>query len=122
MSSLIGEMKVIPSLEGDINMDYLFIDNANEVIVDGLKGSGLGETYVSGATVTAILFDVAGVTVANSPISLVFESGSAGIYEGTLPSTVVLAQGAEYDLVVTALSGVDIAEWRRRYVANYRRD
>jgi len=70
----------------------LFIDNDNVLALIGLKNY-VTSVYINDATVTATLYDAAGVEVTGQtwPVTMAYASGTDGIYRATL----------EYDLTVT---------------------
>lgn len=84
--------------------DSLFVNSANAIVVDDVTDV-LNKAQVNDATVTALIKDSDGNTVASSSISLTFESGSGGRYKGQFPNAVSLTKGASYDVVATVTQG-----------------
>ena len=86
--------------------------------VANLKNKLTGE-LVTGATVTASIFDAAGdaVSGAGNPITLAEITGFDGLYRGTLPDAAVLVIGDLGTIVYTASGGAGLArEWTLEYV------
>ena len=73
---------------------------------------------VTGATVTASVFDAAGdaVSGAGNPITLAEVANFDGLYRGTLPDAAVLVIGDAGTIVYTASGGAGLQrEWTLEY-------
>jgi len=100
--------------------DVLYIDNTNNVWIDGLKSDVTG-TFVNDATCIIVeMLDADGVQVSGTAnISMTFRAD--GDYYGQLPYTVSLTEGAWYTVRVRATDTDDNrGEWRRTVRAVYR--
>jgi hypothetical protein len=79
-------------------VNFWAVGSDNDVIIDGLKVEETG-LYVNNATVTGILQNGSGATVAS--FTLEYQTGSDGRYVGTVPASTVLTAGTTYTAVVT---------------------
>lgn len=78
------------------------------------------EAYINNATVTMTLKDLSLNAVSGaSNLSLTYVTGSNGKYQGTIPSTVTLTDGATYYLDITITSSTTIRTDRITCVADY---
>jgi hypothetical protein len=87
----------------------LWISNDNLIRLLNLKDTSGGDdvagTAVTTATVTAVVKDSADTTV--DTVSLTFQAGTNGDYEGILADTTSLTEGAKYSIEITADDGAD---------------
>jgi uncharacterized NAD-dependent epimerase/dehydratase family protein len=98
----------------------LYVNATNLVRWDKMKNRATG-AYVNDATVTATLRDADLEIVSGaSSVSMPYVALSNGRYQGNLPSTLVLAEGANYFLDVRATSGTTVGFCRIACVACYR--
>lgn len=101
-----------------------YVGNDNLIEVLGLQNevSGAYIDDAGGATVTAVVKDLAGVTVDNADsITLAFVSASNGNWRGVLPDTAALKSGADYVAEITADGGAGLqAFWRLPFKAQDR--
>jgi hypothetical protein len=95
-----------------------YISSDNDVTVEELTIANTG-AYANAATVSASILTSAGATVTDSTTTLTYVTESNGKYFGSIPSTVVLTDAANYFLQITASqSGKDITI-RIPFVAGY---
>jgi len=102
--------------------DLLYIDNTNNVWIDGLKNDISG-TAINDATCLIVeVLDANGAQVSGTTnISMTYKAASDGDYYGKLPHTVTLTENAEYTVRVRATDTDDnVGEWRRTVRARYR--
>lgn len=102
--------------------DVLYIDNTNNVWIDGLANDASGAAVNDATCLIVEVLNSAGAQVANTAnISMTYKAASAGDYYGKLPSTVVLTEDAEYTVRVRATdTDGNVGEWRRKVRARYR--
>ena len=102
--------------------DVLYIDNTNNVWIDGLKNDVTG-AYINNATCIIVeVLDADDSQVSGTAnISMTYKTSSDGDYYGPLPYTVSLTEGAFYTVRVRATDSDDNrGEWRRVCRAVYR--
>lgn len=94
----------------------LYVDNDNNVRLDGLINPANGE-FVNDAVVELTLLDAAGDEVAGQawPLTLSYIAASDGNYEGVVESTVVAEEGDTGTMQITATRGALIAEFELEY-------
>lgn len=90
------------------------------VRVDQLRDLASPLQYLNAATVTGQLSDSSGADVGGS-ISFGYVSGSDGRYDGTLPNTLVLTDGDQYTLTITASNAGLTGIWKITRTAKYDR-
>ena len=87
-------------------------------LVNGMTGDSLNSADVSATLVDAAGEEVAGVTW---PLSLLYVTGSKGVYRVTLPYTLSLEADARYEARVIANGGAGLhASWSVECVARAR--
>lgn len=89
-------------------MLILYVASDNLICWDEMRRASDGQ-YVNDATVTFVLKDTAGTTIASGSLAYTLNEGR---YDGILSSTVALTRGETYYLEVTAVSG-DADAFRR---------
>lgn len=105
--------------------DVLYIDNTNNVWIEGLKNAVSG-AFINNATCEIVeLLDAAGAAVAGvADIAMTYKASSDGDYYGPIPHTVSLTEDAEYTVHATATTTIEgettVADWRRKVRARYR--
>lgn len=102
--------------------DLLYIDNTNNVWIDGLKNDISG-AFINDATCLIVeVLDSADAQVSGTTnISMTYKAASDGDYYGKLPHTVSLTENAEYTVRVRATdTDSNVGEWRRTVRARYR--
>lgn len=102
--------------------DLLYIDNTNNVWIDGLKNDISG-TFINDATclIVEVLDSTDAQVSGTTNISMTYKAASDGDYYGKLPHTVSLTANAEYTVRVRATDTDDnVGEWRRTVRARYR--
>jgi hypothetical protein len=106
--------------------DVLYIDNTNNVWIDGLSNDANG-SFINNATCVIVeVLDAAGAQVPGTAnISMSYKTASDGDYYGPLPYTVALTENAFYTVRVRATYTPDggdetRGEWRRVCRAVYR--
>ena len=100
-------------------MQTLYVGNDNLLSWTNMKLAST-QQYVNDATVTSVLKDSTGSTVASSSITWTYFT--PGTYDGVLPSTVTLLVGQTYYLEVTAASGSATGFRRVECTAQYLAD
>jgi len=101
-------------------MITVFISTDNVIEWKGLQRV-TDDKWVKNATVTFTLKDTDGNAITGADgVSMPYLAGSDGTYQGTLPSTVSLTEGASYYLEVTATSSSGNGFRRIQCVARYR--
>lgn len=105
-------------------MAVLWIGNDNLIRVTDLVAQSGGDeavaVNVTTATVTAQIKDSAAAAV-GSPITLAYQAGTDGDYEGIAPDTLSLTAHANYTIEITADDGPNRrAFWLLQAVALYR--
>ena len=105
-----------------IDLEVLYIDNDLVVEVNGLQ-EPTESAYQNSATVTCTIQDRSGTAVSGVswPLTLSYVAASDGIYRGTVDSTASFVEGAQYEAVITAVSGTLDAKWTVPCIANTRR-
>lgn len=102
--------------------DVLYIDNTNNVWIDGLVNDVTG-AFVNNATCIIVeVLDANGNQVPGTAnVAMTYKTASDGDYYGPLPYTVALTEGVFYTVRarVTDADG-NRAEWRRACRAVYR--
>lgn len=91
-------------------------DSDNRLILDDLQNKRT-KSWINDATVTGALYDSAGALVSGSSITLDYIAGSNGRYEGTLPYTISLTEGALYTAKATAISSVGRRVFVEKFLA-----
>lgn len=102
--------------------DVLYIDNTNQVWIDGLANDVTG-AFINNATCVIVeVLDANGTQVPGTAnISMSYKASSDGDYYGPLPYTVALTEDAFYTVRVRATDADDNrGEWRRVCRAVYR--
>lgn len=102
--------------------DVLYIDNTNNVWIDGLSNDISG-AFINDATCLIVeVLDADDVQVSGTAnISMTYKAASDGDYYGPLPYTVALTEAAFYTVRVRATdTDGNRAEWRRVCRAVYR--
>lgn len=102
--------------------DVLYIDNTNNVWIDGLSNDVTG-AFINNATCVIVeVLDADGNQVSGTAnISMTYKAASNGDYYGALPYTVALTEGAFYTVRVRATdTDNNRGEWRRTCRAVYR--
>jgi hypothetical protein len=98
----------------------IYISSSNPVEVAGLKDKTTG-SYVNSATVTFTLKNSANAAVSGATaVAMTYVVASNGKYQGTLPNTVSLTEGAKYWLEITATSSTLVGFRRIECYATYR--
>ncbi len=99
--------------------DLVLFENTDMVLKVVNLRETVAETLVTGATVTANVFDDADVLVvgAGSPISFTEQVGFEGLYHGPLPDTASLVDGDTGTVQFIADAGAGLhREWTETYV------
>jgi hypothetical protein len=96
------------------NLNYIYKDSDNLISVT-IKDAD--DAAITTATVTAGLYDPAGVLVTSSDISLTHDD--AGVYEGWMPDSLSLTEGAVYTLKITATYDSKQAVWKEDLTCRY---
>lgn len=107
-------------VNGMIRNKKLYVDSDNLIVADGLKDLAQN-VFINDGTVTGLLIDSAGATVASSTFTLNYKAGSDGKYQGTLLKTVALVEGDSYSIQITAVKG-DLRTIGKRTVRAVRYD
>lgn len=98
----------------------LYVDNDNTILLEDLYDT-VAADFIDDATVTWVLTDTAGATVASG--SLTYVATTDGTYRGNIEEDEDLTAGAVYELTVTAAaSGDRNGEWNCKYTAKKRQN
>ena len=98
----------------------IYISASNLIEISGLKDASNGN-YVNTATVTFTLKNSGNSVVSGaSAVSMTYVAASNGKYQGTLPNTVSLTEGAKYWLEITSTYNTLVGFRRVQCYATYR--
>jgi hypothetical protein len=98
----------------------VYISSSNLIEIDGLKDAS-NSAYVNDATVTFTLRNSANAAVSGATaVAMTYVVASNGKYQGTLPNTVSLTEGAKYWLEITSTKSPLVGFRRIECYATYR--
>jgi len=97
----------------------LFVQNDNDIFVEGLRTSSNEANYINNATITVTLYDDETGTAIASDVSMTYQSGSNGNYRGLIDaSTVTLHAGNKYTAIIE--SSTHNLRWVKTFTAKDR--